>query len=260
MLVELCLQTKVFLSSWNGGSKHNAITRESTVRFAVPSADHDIVESKLQKSSQKILAYYKNKAKGATTLEPNMSIQWTKVDDFPISSSDESYDIITTINLLHQGPIAFSPNVKDLVETSNNVAVVKTEDDLFSVMISTRSSVDAELEAYRNQVESIARRLGWTVEKDEAYPGWNPDPSSPFLKYVQEKYSQVTKMDIELLAIHAGLECGIIGAKIDGLQMLSVGPTAQNAHTPDERLRISDVQILYDFLKEVASGLKTAEL
>ncbi len=256
MLTALCLHMKVFLSSWNGGSKHNAITRDAIARFAVPITEHDLAEKTLQKASQEILAYYKSKAEGPTVLEPNLDIQWAPVDEFPICSSDASYDIITTINFLHQGPIAFSPNIRDLVETSNNVAIVKTGDDLFSVMISTRSSVDAELESYRNQVESIAQRLGWNVEREEAYPGWNPDPSSPFLTFVQRIYERITKTEIELLAIHAGLECGLIGAKIHGIQMVSIGPTAQNAHTPDERLRIVDVQYLYDLLKSVASGLK----
>ena len=257
MLVELCLHMEVYLSSWNGGSKHNAITREAIAQFAVPLSERDLAEKSLQKISQSTLAYYKNESRASSALEPNIKIKWTPVDPFPVCSSDESYDIITTINLLHQGPIAFSPQVRDLVETSNNVAIVKTKDNVFSVMISTRSSVDAELESFRNQVESFARRLDWDVEREEAYPGWNPDPSSPFLKFVQEKYEQVTKHDVELIAIHAGLECGIIGAKIPGIQMLSIGPTAQNAHTPDERLRIADVQVLYGLLKSVAVGLKT---
>jgi len=257
MLVELCLHMEVYLYSWNGGSKHNAITREAVARFAVPLAKRDLAEKSLQKISQSSLAYYKNEASGSTALEPDINIQWTQVDSFPVCSTDNSYDIITTINLLHQGPIAFSPHVKDLVETSNNVAIVKTKDDVFSVMISTRSSVDAELESFRNQVEAFARRLDWDVEREEAYPGWNPDPSSPFLKFVQREYEKVAKHDIEVMAIHAGLECGIIGAKIPGIQMLSIGPTAQNAHTPDERLRIADIQVLYDLLKSVAVGLKT---
>ena len=260
MLTKLCLHMKVFFSSWNGGSKHNAITRESVVQFAVPATEHDAVEKRLQEASQEILAYYKNEARGSEALEPNMSVQWTKASQFSVCSSDDSYDIITTVNFLHQGPLAFSPHVKDLVETSNNVAVVKTQDDAFSVMISTRSSVDAELESFRDKVESIARRLGWDIEREEAYPGWNPDPSSPFLKFVLAKYEEVTKTEIEVLAIHAGLECGIIGAKIPTIQMLSIGPTAQNAHTPDERLRIDDVQVLYDLLKSVVSGLNTENL
>ncbi|TFG33164.1 beta-Ala-His dipeptidase [Candidatus Thorarchaeota archaeon] len=260
MLIELGLEMKVFLSSWEGGSKHNAITRESTVRFAIPAEKQVSADELLHEASQAIIAYYKNESKRSTILEPDLQIKWKQVEQFPVCSSEESHKIILTIDLLRQGPINVSPYVKDLVETSNNVAIIKTEGELFTILISTRSSVDAELESYRNQVEFFASQFGWDIERKEAYPGWNPAPSSPFLKFVQRHYEQVLKTEVQLRAIHAGLECGIIGAKIPGIQMVSIGPTALNAHTPDEKLRIADIPILYDLLKSVASELKNAEL
>ena len=260
ILVELSLQLDIYLSSWNGGSKHNAITRESTVRFAVPKAKHELAERLLQNATDKIVSYYKSSARGATILEPNLSIEWKAVDSFLVCSSDESQDIVYTVNLLHQGPISFSPHVKDLVETSNNVAIIKTENSFITIHISTRSSVDAELEAYRDLVQAISIKLGWTIERNEAYPGWNPSPSSPFLKFVHAQYEKTTNIEIQLMAIHAGLECGIIGARIPGIQMVSIGPTAENAHTPDERLRIADVGILYELLKSITKNLHTVDL
>ena len=93
------------------------------------------------------------------------------------------------------------------------------------------------------------------MTKKSAYPGWNPEPKSPFLSFVRKHFEEITGREVKVEAIHAGLECGIIGSKIPGIQMVSIGPKMENAHTPDERLRIIDVEILYNVLKLLVEDL-----
>jgi dipeptidase D len=106
----------------------------------------------------------------------------------------------------------------------------------------------------------IANLSGWDIIQNPMYPGWNPEPNSPFLRFIREHYEAATKSDVKIEAIHAGLECGIIGAKIPGLQMVSIGPTAENAHTPDERVKIADIPVLYTLLKSVVQDLPKAKM
>jgi dipeptidase D len=260
MLAKLVGEMNVHLCSWNGGSKHNAIPRESKVVFAVEAEKADRAEEILQHARDEIISYYKPDSKGSSPLEPNLSIIWDKSVATPAFSLDDSKKIITSIDILPHGPLRFSPSVEDLVETSNNLAIIKTENSTVQVLLSTRSSVDAELSATRIQLLNLAYLSGWDVVQNQMYPGWNPEPSSPFLKFIHEHYEAVAKMEIKIEAIHAGLECGIIGAKIPQLQMVSIGPTIQNAHTPEERLKISDIPILYNLLKSVVKDLSKATL
>lgn len=256
MLARVLQETDVYLAHWEGGDKHNAIPREAVALFAVASKDSEKAEEALSETKNTLLAYYKNDEKGATPLEPDMNVSWSSGETVDVLGPEESRYVIWTVNVLPHGPQTFSPQVEGLVETSNNVAAVKTDGNKISILTSTRSSVDAELEAFRERLREIATLADWEVEMKGAYPGWKPEPNSPFLKYVVDKFKQVLGKEPEVKAIHAGLECGIIGSKIPGIQMLSVGPDIKNAHTPDEKLKIKDVTILYDILKRVLAGLK----
>ena len=241
-------EMNVHLCNWNGGSKHNAITREASAKFAIETSKVGQAEDLMKTARKAILTYYKD-------LEPDIQINWEKSSAEPAISLDESKRIIQTINIIPHGPIRFSPNVEGLVETSNNVAVVKTEDSKVSVLLSTRSSVDSELDSFRRSIDDLAQLSGWDVVQRPSYPGWNPEPKSPFLSFVRKHFEKITGRDVKVEAIHAGLECGIIGSKIPGIQMVSIGPKLENPHTPDERLRIIDVEILYNVLKAIMADL-----
>lgn len=248
ILSSLVAEMNVHLCNWNGGTKHNAITREATAKFAVETDKAVKAEELLEAARTEITAYYRE-------LEPDIQISWEKSSTEPAFSLEESKKIIQSINIIPHGPLRFSPNVHGLVETSNNVAIVKTENSEFSVLLSTRSSVDSELESFRQGVADLAELSGWDVTKRAAYPGWNPEPKSPFLTYVRSHFEKITGRDVKVEAIHAGLECGIIGSKIPGIQMVSIGPRMENAHTPDEKLKIIDVEILYTLLKAIVDDL-----
>ncbi|MHA2359074.1 MAG: beta-Ala-His dipeptidase [Candidatus Thorarchaeota archaeon] len=164
ILATIVADMNVHLCNWNGGSKHNAITREATAKFAVETGKSTRAEELLEKTREEILTYYK-------VIEPDIQIIWEKTSAEPAFSIKESSNIIQSVNIIPHGPIRFSPSVEGLVETSNNVAVVKTEGPEVTVLLSTRSSVDSELEVFRQGVSDLAKMSGWAVEKKTAYPG-----------------------------------------------------------------------------------------
>ncbi|MHA1933977.1 MAG: beta-Ala-His dipeptidase [Candidatus Thorarchaeota archaeon] len=245
----------IFLCSWNGGSKHNAITRESTIKFAVPSDKRERGYAILEQVRKDVLNYYRSEVKNADILEPNLSIEWSSVSPDKHFSTDESSTIISTGYIIPHGPIRFSPQVEGLVETSNNFAIAKTEGGKIVFQISARGNIDSELEAFRMSIANLASLGGWSVIMKPSYPGWAPDPKSPFLSFVKKHYEQSFGSEIIVEAIHAGLECGIVGAKIPGIQMVSIGPSLKNPHTPDEKLKIADVGTLYELLKSLVKEL-----
>jgi dipeptidase D len=260
MLFSLTLQIDVYLSAWNGGSKHNAITRESTVRFAIPTEKQKATDVLLDEISKDILSYYKSEVKGAEILEPDIEIKWNPVEGAPICSAEVSATILSSINLLHQGPISFSPSIEGLVETSNNVAIIETKDSDMKVQMSTRSSIDSELEEFRKKLASLGHLTGWEVIPKTPYPGWTPEPKSPFASYFRSHYEKFVDDEVKMEAIHAGLECGIIGSKIPGIQMVAIGPTEKDLHTPDEKVLISDVIVVYELLVSVLKDISNLQL
>ncbi|MFX1559865.1 MAG: beta-Ala-His dipeptidase [Promethearchaeota archaeon] len=248
VLSTIMAEMNVHLCNWNGGNKTNAITREATAKFAVESVKSARTEELLKSAATDLKAYYKE-------IEPDIHISWEKASAEPAFSLEESKKIIQSINAMPHGPIRFSPNVEGLVETSNNVAVVKTDDSEVSVLLSSRSNVDSELESFRQAITDLAELSGWEATKKAIYPGWKPEPKNPFLAFVRKHFEEVTGREVKIQAIHAGLECGIIGAKIPGIQMVSIGPRMENVHTPNERLKIVDVEIIYNLLKALVEDL-----
>ncbi len=249
LLAPIVDEMNVHLSKWNGGSKHNAITREATAIFAIEPGKVAHAEELLKKGKHELLSYFKE-------LEPDLEIKWkTEIPVKQVFSLEESKQIIQTIHLIHQGPVNFSPSIKDLVETSNNVAVVETTDSEMRVITSTRSSVDAELVDFRKQLETIGHLTGWDVILKPSYPGWKPNPQSPFTLFIRSQYEKFVDEELKVNAIHAGLECGIIGSKFPGMQMVAIGPDNKNPHTPDEKVSIASVGIIYDLLVSIVNNL-----
>lgn len=253
LLAPLVDEMNVHLCKWNGGSKHNAITREAIATFAIEIGKAERADELLEETRNDILAYYKD-------LEPELQINWKIAPLERVFSLEDSKNIIQSINLLHQGPVTFSPTIDGLVETSNNVAIVETSDTEIRVLMSTRSSVDAELDAFRMKLATIGHLTGWEVILKPSYPGWNPEPGSPFIKFISSHYEKFAEKELEIKAIHAGLECGIIGAKLPGMKMVAIGPTALNAHTPDEKVKISTVGAIYNLLLSIVKNLPNFKL
>lgn len=256
MLAAVAEEVSVRLSRWNGGSKHNAITRDSVVSFSVSADDKDKASSILEEEKKRIMSYYHEDEE---PLEPKISISWEETDSEPIIGVHDSNLIIQTANAIPHGPIRFSPAIEGLVELSNNFAIINTDDDGLLFHLSSRSNIDSELDALRRRLADIGHLGEWQVQRQKAYPSWTPKPRSPFLKFVKNQYAEATGEDIVIEAVHAGLECGLIGAKIPGMQTISIGPTIENPHTPDERVRIEDVSEIYDLLQTIAVEIPKME-
>ncbi|MHA2378418.1 MAG: beta-Ala-His dipeptidase [Candidatus Thorarchaeota archaeon] len=254
-LSKLIEEMGVMLCGWNGGSKPNAIARDSVARFGVPADRAARAEDILVSERDSILTYYRTPVSGADVLEPSIEIKWTKTEAEPCFSVDDTVKIIQTVYSIPHGPVRFSPALEGLVETSNNLAIIKTADDVITIHLSARGNIDDELEAFRRSLADLGRLGGWEVNKKPAYPGWAPAPKSPFLQFVRKHYERELGKSVAVEAIHAGLECGIIGARIPGIQMVSIGPGLKNPHTPDEKLRIADVGVLYGLLKSILKEL-----
>ena len=140
------------------------------------------------------------------------------------------------------------PEMPDIVETSNNVAMIKTEANKVTVFCLTRSSVESRKEELQEIIHSAFALAGADVQFSGSYPGWKPNFHSHILETMQQVYRREFGKDPRVVTIHAGLECGIIGRNYPGMDMISFGPTIEHPHSPDERVNIETVQKMYAFL------------
>jgi dipeptidase D len=141
-----------------------------------------------------------------------------------------------------------SPDIKDLVQTSNNLARVLVKDGSYKVMCLTRSSVDTEKMDEAEAIKSIFELIGSEVELAGSYPGWTPNPTSTLVDLMRNTYEELYKENPHVNACHAGLECGILGTNYPEMEMISFGPNIRGAHSPDEMVQISSVQKFWNYL------------
>jgi dipeptidase D len=163
-------------------------------------------------------------------------------------------DFLNLINVLYacpHGVIAMSPDIANFVETSTNLASVKLFPAYFEITTSQRSSVESAKQNICDMVESVFLLSGASVKHSDGYPGWAPNPTSPVLNIAVKVYNELFHSNPDVLAIHAGLECGLIGETYPGMDMISFGPTIKGAHSPDERLLISSVNKFWDLTLEM---------
>jgi dipeptidase D len=239
----------VNLTALQGGSAHNAIPREAFATVVVPQPD---IES-FKAAFEDTISTIKDEFRPA---EPDMTSELAVV-----SAPDSMWDDETTGTLLRlvtalpHGTIAMSYDIPDLVETSTNLATVLPKNGAIEIGLSSRSSVESALEALRQQIRATAELVGADVVEGDSYPGWKPNLASPLLKLVTEIHNRELGSDPEIKAIHAGLECGIIGEKLEGMDMISMGPQIEFPHSPDERVKIDTVAQFYRLLSAVLDDL-----
>ena len=149
------------------------------------------------------------------------------------------------------GVLRMSDEIPGFVETSTNLAAVKSMENEILVTTSQRSSVESAKTWAAQRVASCFKAIGAKTEHSEGYPGWNPDADSPILKLVLGAFRDLFHEEGKALAIHAGLECGLFSEKYPGMDMVSYGPTMRGVHSPDERLELSTVTRFWELTKEV---------
>ena len=234
----------VRLAEINGGGMRNAIPREAYAVVVVPT---EAVTEFLAAVSKYETVY---KAELSVT-EPNLSFKAEETPK-PKSLIDERVqdDLIDSVYACPNGTIRFSDSMPGLVETSTNLATVKSENGVISVKCLLRSSVDSAKDDLCEQVDSVFSLAGGMVRFDGAYPGWKPNMDSDILKQMKKIYENKFGRIPEVKAIHAGLECGILGTNYPHWDMISFGPTMRFPHSPDEKVNIGTVQKFWDFLVE----------
>jgi dipeptidase D len=235
------------LACIQGGNKHNAIPREARALVAVDASKKEEFQQAVSKEIEIIRNEY-------IKVDPELKIEFEDAEPIRVFDKSTSDAVIRLLTALPHGVFVNSYDIPDLVETSTNLAIVNCQEDNMEVTMSTRSSVDTAIDGYRNSIAALAMLAGGTVEEPEAYPGWKPDLESKVLGLAKKVYTEMYGTEPGIKAIHAGLECGIIGEKFPGIDMMSMGPQLEFPHSPDERVHIGSVAKFYEFLKSVLAA------
>jgi dipeptidase D len=231
------------LASLEGGDKHNAIPREAEALIFVPAKQWDAAVAA-------VAAFQKIAKAEMATVEPGLAVTLEKsgARKGKVLKRTLQHRLSQTIAALPHGVLKMSADIPGLVETSTNVAAVHTTGRGVQVVTSQRSSVASELDEACVAVRAIFEMGGAVPHTSDGYPGWKPDLASAILKTAKATYKSLYGREPEVKAIHAGLECGIIGERYPGMDMISFGPTLEGVHSPDERIHIDTVPKFWDFL------------
>lgn len=232
------------------GNLRNAIAREGFAVVAVPKEFTD----DLKKYVSLMEKTYREEFH---TTDPNVTVT---MESAPAAGKvfEENFqiDVLNALVVCPHGVVSMSQDIKDFVETSTNLASVKVEGDNIVFTTSQRSSVESKKQAIVDKVSATFWMVGADVVNTDGYPGWNPNPNSEALKLLVQAYNNVFHKDPLVLAIHAGLECGLFSEKYPDMDMVSFGPTLRGVHSPDEKLEIKTVQMCWDLIAEFFRLLK----
>lgn len=237
------------VSMINGGGLRNAIPRESVATIVVANLDFKDFFIGIQSEIDAIKNEYRN-------LEPKLQISITETTPATkIMESQAQEKLLRSLYAAHNGVFRMSPEIEDLVETSNNIAKVEVANGKIEIKCLTRSSVESSKKDLATSLRSVFELAGFNVQFSGAYPGWAPNPDSQIVKLLDELYQKLNQEKAEVAACHAGLECGIIGKNYPEMEMVSFGPTIRGAHSPDEKASISSAQKYWKFVLEVLKNI-----
>ncbi len=240
------------IASINGGNKHNAIPREAEAMILVPRAASGQAAYVVEEVSEAVRAEL-------ATVEPDLKLELARLPKARTSRVWKralQKKLLQTLTAMPHGVVKMSADIPGLVETSTNLAVIRTEKRQIRVVTSQRSSVASEIDEIAEMVHTVFQMGGAEVSSSHGYPGWKPNIDSAILKLSCETYRRLFGKEPEIKAIHAGLECGIIGEKYPGMDMVSFGPTLQCVHTPDERIYIDSVERFWTFLLTLLKSVR----
>ena len=233
----------------NGGNMRNAIPREAYAVLTIDKDDKDDFVEAVEEFEEMFREEYA-KAESDLTFEcclverPQMVIDEMSADD-----------LINAVQGSVNGVVKMSSDVEGLVETSSNMAIVETKDEVINVKYLVRSAVDSSKEDVVSTLESVCRLAGAEVETDGEYPGWKPNKDSVVLRKVSEVYNSLYGISPKVKAIHAGLECGILGATYPEWDMISFGPTIRYPHSPSEYVEVDSVKRFWNLLVQTLKEL-----
>lgn len=241
------------LASIAGGTASNAIPRDATAIVFLPDAQ-------VQPFTNFVSDYEATIRAELAAVEPDLSVQLEAVQP-PAQAMDEAFQTLL-INALYgtpQGVIRMSDTVPDLVETSTNLGITTVQNGKMEIVCYPRSSVDSELEDVGQMIASVWELAGYPIEYTDYYSAWTPNPNSPILGLFNAAYMDLYGQEAGTTAVHAGLECGAIGGKYPDMDMISIGPTLNDVHSPSERLYIPSVEKVMNLLSEVLQRIPVRE-
>lgn len=232
------------VASFQGGSARNALAREAFAVVAYPAAEAERLAARLDAFQQAMRFELAGVDEGVTlALEP------ASVDR--VMSLADQRTLFAALHAAPHGVRRMSRRVPGVVETSNNLGVISLDQGKLFANFMVRSLLDAGTRLLAGEIESLFGLIGAEVEKEGQYPGWAPDPQSPLLELFQQVYAREYGRRAEVKVIHAGLECGILGAKYPHMDMVSFGPDIRGAHAPGERVRVETVGHAWHLLQAV---------
>ena len=230
------------IAAINGGSKRNAIPREASATIVIPAARREeamLAVAVVEDQAQSDLGAF----------DPGLRITLESVPHpMEVLNDAAALEIVGLLACQHHGVLAMSPDIPGLVQTSTNLATIATSDDEVEIATTQRSAIESSKIAAGRMVSTLFQMAHFEVEHSGRYPGWKPEPNSDIVRKSKAVHQEILGKVPELLAMHAGLECGVIGEKYPGMQMISFGPHIVDVHSPSERLKISSVQPFWAFL------------
>jgi len=237
-----------------GGTVHNAIPCDAQATICFEPAN-------LEKAKKIIDSLVPSFKREFSTTDGNLTVQLnpqSQSDCSSVFSTDTGAKVINLLMALPHGVYRYSRKFEGLVETSNNLAVAKTNpaENTLQIVTSQRSSVESSLQNITGRIIAAANLAGAKVKSSQGYPGWQPDMDSPLLAQCKKVYAELRGKEVHVEVVHAGLECGILGKKFEGMDMISFGPTIQGAHSITERVNIESVDNVWKFLLKLLATLK----
>lgn len=239
---DLLIEFDCQLASFEGGNMRNAIPREAHAVLLFNPEDMEGLDEYISEYEAQLNAEY-------ASIESGITLKMEEVETPSAVVPEEIQDnMISVLMACQNGVTRMIPTVPDTVETSSNLAIVTIADGKVKVCILARSSCDSMKDFLADSLSSCFALAGMKVELSGSYSGWQPNVDSPILHAMKLSYKQQFGVEPAVKVIHAGLECGIIGANCPGLDMISFGPTLRSPHSPDERVLVPTVAKFYDFL------------
>lgn len=248
-LAELHAQVPFHLADIRGGSVRNAIPREAVATLTFFAKDREKLTACLAQLEQAIKAEL-------ALAEPNLTFITQEVTApsqvFDLASTQK---VIHLLNVLPNGVIRNSDTVKNVVETSLSIGILNTEGDVVKGKILVRSLIENGKADVRSRLTSLAELVGAKVVFSGSYPGWEPEPTSPITALTKKVYDEILGYEAKIKVIHAGLECGLIKKVYPNMDVVSIGPTIRNAHSPDEKVHIPAVEIYWALLTSMLAEI-----
>lgn len=249
LLAAIQATTPMMLQTISGGNKRNAIPRECETVIWIPDGNVDNVRKQIMTTASQLKSEY-------LKTDPDILCEIFPV---PVSKGisaylpEDSTTLVSFLQALPTGVISMSSEIPGLVQTSTNLAVVRMISDDIEVVSSSRSSIPEELIAVVESIAKITSRANVNCNLEHAYPGWRPNLHSNVLGTVKQAFDEIRQESPNVSCVHCGLECGLIGERIGGMDMVSIGPDIQGVHAPGERVHIESVKDFWKILTRTLS-------